>query len=157
MIQRIQSILLIGVVISMITLLFVPIWQQVNADSTEKVTMTAFSIKAELKSGNVEKSLILISALAIGAAGIAGYSLFQYKKRTVQLLLGIVNSLLIMVLLGSLWYTVTFDAAVLMSSKVPAKFGLGFFMPAISMILNMLSSRFIRRDEKMVNDSDRLR
>jgi len=157
MIQRIQSILLVGIVISMITLLFVPIWQQVNPETSEKVTVTAFAIKAELKSGNVEQSLIAIGALAIAAAGIAGYAIFQYKKRTLQLLLGIVNSLLIMILLGTMWYTVTFNASTLMESKVAAKFGLGFFMPAISMILNMLASRFIRRDEKLVNDSDRLR
>lgn len=157
MIQRVQSVLLLGIVIAMITLLFVPIWQQVNPETSEKVTVTAFAIKAELKSGNVEQTIIAIGALVFAIAGIAGYAIFQYQKRTFQLLLGIINSLLIMILLGTMWYTVVFNASTIMESKVAAKFGLGFFMPAVSMILNMLSSRFIRRDEKLVNDSDRLR
>jgi hypothetical protein len=157
MIQRIQSVLLAGVVICMITLLFVTIWQKQNIETKESVTLTAFSIKSELKTGNVESSIILIGALAIAAAGIAGYSIFQYQKRTLQLLLGIVNSMLLMGLLGSMWYAVEFNASKILLNGNPAKFGIGFFMPAVSMLLNMMSSKFIRRDEKLVNSADRLR
>ncbi|MEY3418068.1 MAG: hypothetical protein RL711_1053 [Bacteroidota bacterium] len=157
MIQRLQSILLAGVVLSMITLLFVPIWHKESPSTKEQVTVTAFAIKSDLKTGSAEKPLLLIGALAIAAAGIAGYSIFQYKKRTLQLLLGIVNSLVLMGVLGAMWYCVQFDASTILTTKDPAKFGLGFFMPAISMILNMLSSRFIRRDEKLVSSADRLR
>jgi len=157
MIQRMQSILLAGVVISMITLMFVPIWNKKNIETKESVTLTAFAIKSELKTGTTEKPLVLIGGLAFAAACIAGYSILQFKKRTLQLLLGIVNSLIIMGVLGAMWYCVQFEASTMLTSNVPAKFGLGFFMPAIAMILNMISSRFIRRDEKLVNSADRLR
>ena len=157
MIQRIQSILLLGIVTAMVSLLFFPIWHIENPETKESVLVTAQAIQI-VKAGTTEtKSTIFITILAIVASGIAGYSIFQYKKRTFQLFLGIINSLVIMAGLGVMWYTVEFSAKNIIVSKIPAKFGLGFFMPAICMLLNMLSSRFIRRDEKLVNSADRIR
>jgi hypothetical protein len=37
------------------------------------------------------------------------------------------------------------------------QYGLGLWLPGVAVLCNLLANRFIRRDEKIVRDSNRLR
>jgi hypothetical protein len=37
------------------------------------------------------------------------------------------------------------------------EYGLGIWLPGVAVLCNLLSNRFIRKDEKLVRDSERLR
>ncbi|NJN43252.1 MAG: DUF4293 domain-containing protein [Flammeovirgaceae bacterium] len=40
---------------------------------------------------------------------------------------------------------------------LPGEYGLAFWLPAVAMVSNLIANRFIRKDEKLVRDSERIR
>lgn len=158
MIQRIQSILMLGIVVALIVLFFVPIFQinSTGINITQGVCVT--KIDATLTtSSQINYFSLLLAVLPIV---VTLFSIFQYKNRPLQLKLGLVNTVLLLSLLGAMIYyksNVVSDNSLILKVAT-AKFGFGFFIPAICLILNMISIRFIRRDERMVKDAfERLR
>ena len=95
MIQRIQTIFLFLVAVAMILVISFPIWQQVNPSQTQLMTLTAWNLTT-LDVASQEpvdtSSKIFIGILAVISAGIAIFSLMQYKNRTKQMFLNMVNS-----------------------------------------------------------------
>jgi hypothetical protein len=71
-----------------------------------------------------------------------------------QIKLGALNSL---VMAGSLMALVWFATQLIKSNQIAGEYGLSLWMPAGAMVSNMIANRFIRRDEKLVRDSDRIR
>jgi len=162
MIQRIQTLFLIGIAVCMGLMLNFTIWAENNVDGTEQMVLNAFESKkvalpydaavAPLAS----QSNIYIAGLAILAALVAIYSIFQFKNRLSQMKLGALNSLLMAATLGLSYYNIyLFEPA--FSPQTQGSFLGGFFLPAIAMVLNMMSNRFIRKDEKLVKSVDRIR
>jgi len=94
----------------------------------------------------------LISALCI-------YSLTKYKKRQIQLFIGKMLYLLILLLLVFIFIDVFGIRAKLeVSSKVVhVTYGVGLYLSVVSLPLVFLANRAIKKDEKLVRDTDRLR
>ena len=95
----------------------------------------------------------LTAILAIAAITIAFIEIRKFKDRVLQMKLGALNSL---------FMAGTIAAAVVFSNQLTKAFqggtyGLGLWLPGIAVVCNLLANRFIRRDEKLVRDSDRLR
>ena len=161
MIQRIQSLFMLAIAACMLMVLFFPIWSEINHDNTQQIVFTAFKTEtvalpynknaAPLSSG----STIYIALLAIAAAVIAALSIFQYKNRLNQMKLGALNSLIMAATLGLSYYNVYQLETT--SPQTQGAFLMGFFMPVAAMIFNMMSNRFIRKDEKLVKSVDRIR
>ena len=91
--------------------------------------------------------------LAIAAITIAIIQVQKFKNRVLQMKLGALNSL---------FMAGTIASAVIFSNQLTKAFqggqyGLGLWLPGIAVVCNLLANRFIRRDEKLVRDSDRLR
>jgi hypothetical protein len=64
--------------------------------------------------------------------------------------------------LNSLFMAGTIASAVIFSNQLMKTYsggvyGLGLWLPGIAVVCNLLANRFIRRDEKLVRDSNRLR
>jgi hypothetical protein len=64
--------------------------------------------------------------------------------------------------LNSLLLAGTILSAFIFSNQLTKEFhggqlGLGLWLPGIAVLCNLLANRFIRRDEKLVRDSNRLR
>ena len=64
--------------------------------------------------------------------------------------------------LNSLFLAGTIAAAFIFSNQLAkefggGQFGLGLWLPGIAVLGNLIANRFIRRDERLVRDSDRLR
>lgn len=162
MIQRIQSVFLLLAALVMISILFLPIWGKVDQQAGEVINLNAFQlVYTEVDvDGNEQiiaiKDTFWISVFALLAAGVALFSIFQYKNRLRQIQLGALNSLLIGVTLGfCYWYSTKGDQ--MLDSGGMGRYYLGFYIIVAALFFNMLANRFIRRDEKLVRSADRIR
>ncbi|WP_187262818.1 DUF4293 domain-containing protein [Pontibacter beigongshangensis] len=166
MIQRIQSVFLFLLVLSMISILFIDIWSKTDTTSGQTVTLTAFSIDTHFLNNEGEptntgstqsQGAIAIGLLAIAAAVIALYEIFQFKSRLTQMKLGLFNTLVLVALFGTTFYQANYVANTMVASDVSGTYEAGFYMPVLALLLNALSNRFIKRDEDLVRSVDRLR
>jgi hypothetical protein len=154
MIQRIQTLCLIAVV-GVLGFFLRGTIATVNNEKTGDSVIVTTAYKTVTKAGSVETTnLWYIQALALIIIGLSVYIILQYKKRPLQLLLGLANSFLIMALFVCVAYQGYTSGSIVDAGP---KFGAGFMLPVGAMVLNTLASRFIRRDEKLVNAADRLR
>lgn len=163
MIQRVQSIFLFLVAVSMVLHLLFPIWQKVDPAAGEVITINAFYLNYEsYTQGTGEratidsKSTIAISILAIIAAVVAMYSIFQYHNRLTQIKLGALNSLIMAATLMTGFYYI-WKANELLSPTIEGNYLFGFYTVMMGLMFNMLANRFIRRDENLVRSADRIR
>lgn len=149
MIQRIQSIFLFAAAaLMLVAAFFLTIW---SAD-VDGCTYLINSINATSSCSDGSEFVGYILILEVIFAVLCLYSVFNFKKRKLQLMVGAINSLLgsgclvCIVLFTRDWvkaYTGTYD--------------LGFYFPLVAIFLNILANRFIRKDEKMVRSLDRIR
>lgn len=159
MIQRIQSVFLLIMALSMSVMLFVPIWVKGNPDTEEMVILTAFNLtqtKGLVQDVVAQGSSIYIALLVILSIGVSVFSIFQFKNRLLQMKLGALNSLFGMgAVLTSLYFTN--QGAELLDPQIAGEYKLGFFVPIIALVFNSLANRFIKRDEKLVQSANRMR
>lgn len=80
-------------------------------------------------------------------------SIFFYKTRQHQFVLGRLNILLNLILLGLL----LFDSGTLSGDVASSKKGIGLVLPFVSIVLLVLANKAIQKDEKLVKSSNRLR
>lgn len=166
MIQRIQTLFLLGVSICMGLMLAYYIWGERNDDQNKVALLTAFKMEVIDTAGTLQDksddtivrtdSTWYIAALAISASLVALASIFQYNNRLNQMKLGALNALLMAATLGISYYKI-YQYETLVNPTGQGAIQMGFFLPAVAMILNILSNRFIRRDEKLVKSVDRIR
>lgn len=166
MIQRIQTLLLLGVAICMGMITAYYIWGEVSADESKVATLTAFKMEVVDTAGTLQDqsddtvirtdATWYIGVLAIAAALVAIISVLQFKNRLTQMKLGALNALLMAATLGLSYYKI-YQYENLVNPEGQGSIQLGFFLPAVAMILNIISNRFIRKDEKLVKSVDRIR
>jgi uncharacterized membrane protein YfcA len=147
----------------MIATLFFPIWQKVDTTKSEVVTINAFQLTYESfdpetgeKTLISSKSTIVVSILALIAAAIAAFSIFQYNNRLNQIKLGALNALMMAGVLGSAFFYI-YRSEELLANTIEASYLFGFYAIMIGLVFNMLSNRFIRKDENLVRSADRIR
>lgn len=165
MLQRVQTIFLLCVAISMILMLVFPIWEKEAQGQGERITLNAFQQAHVQTSTNGDdgnmgqeegKPTFYIAVLAILAIIVAAISIFKYDNRLTQIKLGALNSLLIAGAMGTSLY-LTMNSEKIIDPGVQGSYQMGFFMPVAALIFNLMANRFIRRDEKLVKSVDRLR
>jgi len=183
MIQRIQSIFLLIVCGLMVGFLFVPIWEKVDKAKGEMIVLNAFSLRHYLpaspplippkggkkktspQSRQADKMSVndvetgipyLISGFAILSVLVACFSIFKFKKRPLQLKLGMLNTLLLCGVLGTIFYYQN-TANNIFDPEKYGQFKIGFFLPVIALLFNILANKFIRKDEKLVKSVERMR
>jgi Na+/citrate or Na+/malate symporter len=164
----------------MLVFLFVPIWENTN-NNIEKngkitegtVSLNAFkvsfsgfekiivktefnSIVNEKKDVHQEQSTMYISVLAIIVILSTLYSIFQFKKRPLQIKLGLLNSLLLSAIVGCIFLGIRQGNSWL-PSPLGGEFMAGFFIPIVCILLNLTANRYIKKDEDLVRSSNRMR
>ncbi|MDX5482477.1 MAG: DUF4293 domain-containing protein [Hymenobacteraceae bacterium] len=166
MIQRIQTVFLFLLVIAMVSMLFLPLWSKTDAVTGETLVLTAWNLKSYVlneqgeptTAGTIpQQGTIAIGLLAIAAAVIALYEIFQFKSRLNQMKLGLLNTLVLAALLGTTFYYAVFVGAEMVQAENNGSYQAGFYMPLLALLLNALANRFIKRDEDLVRSVDRLR
>lgn len=144
MIQRIQTLYLLLVAIISGGLIFVFNLWTVTGEKQEFV-MDLFS-KSEITFKLIPIAFLVSSLIAL-------ISIFNFKKRQLQFVLGRIIVLINLFLLGLLIYlslTLPGEAAV-------SKKGIGMFLPVVAILFAVLANKAIKRDEDLVKSVDRLR
>lgn len=136
MLQRIQTLYLLGVIInSTVLAYFLGLWTSVD--------------------GSVMYAKDYPSILGIFgfSAFFAIFSIFRYKKRKNQFILGRFNIILNFILLGLFVYQ---SLNLSGETKVSEK-GIGMLIPLISIVFLALANKAIKKDEDLVKSVDRIR
>ena len=157
--QRVQTVFLAVAVIMLLASLIFPIWTiDVNGETT---VLTAFYRATGVKAGNTEGAVYsympysVTAMLCVAAITLAIMGILKYKNRMTQMKIGALNSFFLAgVILASFYFAN--DVMKTMNAGSGA-YGLGMWLPGVAVLCNLLANRFIRRDEKLVRDSNRLR
>lgn len=136
MIQRIQTIyLLISAIISAGLIFVFHLW----------ITVDEVAVFA--------KDNFTYLSMFLGSALLSLISIFSYKKRQSQFVLGRLNIILNFILLGLFVYQLLKSPG---ESQISEK-GVGIFIPIISIVFLVLANKAIKKDEDLVKSVDRLR
>ncbi|MGY3792675.1 DUF4293 domain-containing protein [uncultured Aquimarina sp.] len=136
MIQRIQSIylLLVALIASVVS------------------TLVPYGFDQD-KNELLAKDNLLVLGMFAGSAVLAVVSIFLFKNRQLQFVLGRINILLNFILLGVfVYWSLTLSGETLVSEK-----GIGMLLPIISIVLLVVANKAIKKDENLVKSVDRLR
>jgi len=153
--QRIQTVFLAIAVISLVLTIFMPIWIfQDAAGKVHKLYPMHYSIVENGQITNTTYFPYAVTAmLAAAAATIAVIQIRKFKDRLLQIKLGAFNSIL---MAGTIGAAVAF-ATNFYKDFQGGQYSFGMYLPGLAVICNWLAMRFIRKDERLVRDSDRLR
>ncbi|MBC8295985.1 MAG: DUF4293 family protein [Pelagibacterales bacterium] len=92
-------------------------------------------------------NFIYLRLLLLSSSLLAIFAIFQYKNRSLQRLISSFSRLMI-----TFFYIIT-----LVFYKEDFDFEIGLFLCIIPFILLFIASYFVKKDEKLIKDSDRIR
>ena len=137
MIQRIQTIyLLLAFVVTGVLPFFIPLWTM--ADGKDYFFMQ-----------NQVYVVVLGLSTTLSLLGI-----ISYKKRQNQFVIGRLNMILNLILLGLFVYR---SLNVSGETLAVSEKGIGMFLPIVAIVLLVLANKAIKKDEDLVKSVDRLR
>lgn len=169
MIQRVQTIFLFLITVAMGIALTNPLWEKAGQKSSEMAHLTALQYSAQqsvaTQPGLPAQALpttyidsVWYLALLIALVGLtAFYAIFQFRNRLTQTALCAVNSLMLTAIMGIILYRTLYAGKEYGNPSDQGSFLTGFYAIIAALVFNALANRFIRRDEKLVKGSDRLR
>jgi len=160
MLQRVQTVFLALVFVSMIVSVVSPHWQKFHSETKEIAQLTAVKLTHYIDINSEEKQsetwTFYIAILALLASGVSIYSTLSYKNRLTQIKLGALNSLLMGgALILSVYYS--FDGEKLFNTGMKGAYLVGFYAIFAGLFFNVIANRFIRRDERLARSVDRIR
>ncbi len=130
MIQRIQSVFfLLSALTSILIIFYFPVL------SNEGDNLFLFN------------RFVYLRILLLSSSLLAIFAIFQYKNRSRQRLISSLSRLMI-----TFFYIIT-----LVFYKEDFDFEIGLFLCIIPFILLFIASYFVKKDEKLIKDSDRIR
>ena len=168
MIQRIQSIFLLLVTISLFSTYFFPLSEKIvytNENNImaiqEKETLYIYELVYEQYISENDPSAILyprpyILVLIFIAGGLSFYSIFQYNNRINQIKIGAINSIIMSVTIAIILYEL-FYKEVMIKNTFDVNILISFYIIFTALIFNSIANRFIKKDEILVNESNRIR
>lgn len=137
MIQRIQTIyLFLAFVVAGILPFFIPLWTMSNASPYYFMQNQVYVVVLGLST-----TLSLLSIVS-------------YKKRQNQFVIGRLNIILNLILLGLFVYR---SLNVSGETLAVSEKGIGMFLPFVAIVLLVLANKAIKKDEDLVKSVDRLR
>ena len=137
MIQRIQTLyLFLAFVVTGILPFFIPLWTMVDG-----------------KAFFFMQNQVYVIVLGLSTT-LSLLSIISYKKRKNQFVIGRLNMILNLILLGLFVYR-----SLNVSGETPAvsEKGIGMFLPIVAIVLLVLANKAIKKDEDLVKSVDRLR
>ena len=137
MIQRIQTIyLFLAFVVTGILPFFIPLWTMADG-------------KAFFFMQNQEYVIVMGLSTTLSLL-----SIISYKKRQNQFVIGRLNIILNLILLGLFVYR---SLNVSGETLAVSEKGIGMFLPIVAIVLLVLANKAIKKDEDLVKSVDRLR
>ena len=161
MIQRIQTLFLILYIGALVSTFFFPVWQKISLnDETNSIEIIVTVYISSVDFNNGDTSVLydnfIISGLVIISCIVAAFSIFSYKNRLNQIKLGALNSFLTSVLIIYFLYDIFYNEQYInINDKI--SFLISFYLIFLAIFFNFLANRFIRKDELLVRESERIR
>jgi hypothetical protein len=169
MIQRVQTIFLFLIALAMGVALVNPLWEKMGIQSSGMAQLTALQYTQQqavsqqpgLPSQSAPTTIITsiwYLGLLLGLVALSSlYAIFQYRNRLTQTALCAVNALMLTAIMGIVLYRTLYAGKEYGDPADQGTFLTGFYAIIAALVFNALANRFIRRDEKLVRGSDRLR
>jgi hypothetical protein len=152
--QRIQTVFLLIAIVSLLASIFLPIWvTSDNSGDKHMLYAMHYSVVRNDEQSTTYFPYSLTAVFAIASVTVALIEIGKFKNRMLQMKLGALNSLFLVATIGCAVYF----ASDLMKAFQGGQYGLGLWLPGVAVLANLLANRFIRKDEKLVRDSERLR
>lgn len=153
MIQRIQSLYLLGSVVLIVLMFFFPLAELV--DSSGKAMQFIYRGIPAMNDGepaifNAYPVSILLSLIVL----IGLITIFLYKKRILQIRLTIFNMVCLLGVVGLIYYSINSQVKEL---DAIAAYHLVNVFPLVALVLNYLAIRKIGQDEALIRSVDRIR
>ncbi len=164
MFSRIQTVFLLLVAVAMFSLLFLPIFTKKDSNNEVKANLNAFALtyKKEGKTETIPTFYIAITA--IGACGLALYSVLRYRNQIKDTKNALFNQMrfsmfisLLVVVTAVLIIVFKLQLDKFSATANSGGFGIGFFCIPTALLSNFLASRFIRKDYNEIKSMSRLR
>ena len=161
MIQRIQTLFLILYIGALVSTFFFPVWQKISLnDETNSIEIIVTGYISSVDFNNGDTSVLydnfIISGLVIISCIVAAFSIFSYKNRLNQIKLGALNSFLTSVFIIYFLYDIFYNEQYInINDKI--SFLISFYLIFLAIFFNFISNRFIRNDELLVRESERIR
>lgn len=155
MLQRIQSLFLLAVTMSVTILMFFPIANVMVGENIWQLSAFQFSDIT----GNDLGGFVPIGIIAILVGVVALVTICLFKNRGLQMKLSKLNLLLISLLLvACVFFTeIMIDKDNPIFEGAVVQYQLAVALPIIALIFNYLAIRFIKKDEDLIRSADRLR
>jgi len=135
-----------------------PLWEKIATDGIQRASMTALYLTRDVNATQSEvQPVFYLAGMAALVAGIAVFAIFKFRNRLLQSALCAVNSILMTVMLAAVVYQTFYKAAKIFDPEITGDYLTGFYALIVAMLSNVLANRFIRRDERMVKESNRMR
>jgi hypothetical protein len=148
--QRIQTVFLGITTIALGISLILPVWQGQSEGAA--IVLTPFYFLKNNQYIYIPYSLTAV--LIVAGLTISLIEIRRFDNRVLQMKLGALNTLILAGALGCVAYYTT-----QLEKQFPSgsQNGMGMYLIFVAVLCNWLAVRFIRRDERMVRDSERLR
>lgn len=148
MLQRIQTLFLLGVVIIAFLIMYLPIYELIKEPT----------ISTDLSTESTDQFTVFnnaILAIINGAIGLlALVAIFLFKNRNLQ-----IRACNLALLIDCIFIGLLFFSADTMSStlRMRVHYLYGSYLPIINAVFLFLAVRFIKRDEELIRSANRLR
>ena len=154
--QRIQTVFLALVVATMIFGIFVPIWvwEDGPSGSSHKLFALHYLVTEDGTRSSAYFPFSLTGILMVAAATVAAMQIRRFDNRITQIKMGAFNTL---ILLGVMICAVVFANRLTNEIGFNGTNNMAYWVIFAGVAFNWLALRFIRRDEKIIRDSERLR
>lgn len=147
MIQRKQTLFLLGVLIIGITMLFIPFQSVTNISQ-----ITLLNLSPSIHFDGMNKNIYIPIVINFIVIILSILTIFLFKKRVLQYKLANILTLLNVFITGLFFLLDFFNVEL---EKV--NFTFGAFLPLIAAIFSYLAAHFIKKDEELVRSADRIR
>lgn len=157
MLQRVQSIFLLIVAVAAGVFVSLPLWEKTTG-SGETFKLSAWQFIHQLNPTQSQiQPVIYLGIGGLVIAGIALFTIFKFRNRLLQAALCAVNSILMTVILGTSLYIALYGEAAQVNPEDKGSFHYGFYALVAGIVANAMANRFIRKDERTVKESNRMR
>lgn len=159
MLQRIQTLFLLGVAVCMTATAVLPVWSFTVQGNTLELVLGQLVLK-NTESNEVIQSLnmVYLLGIAVTAALVALINIFKFNDRKMQIKIALVSSLLIIIYMVFIFLFVPKQAGEMLGSEIKGfHFQIGYYLTIVALLCNILARVFIKKDEDLVRSVDRIR
>lgn len=163
MLQRIQTLYLLGVFICSLVLFFTPLAAVTTLGNSYRFGIAGIDLIGDGTPQRIVSTLALVVLNAL-LCGISCIAIFRFKNRLQQILIARIGLLVLVLLVASLFYY--FEGALKVIGDMDklnsangqdVNYSVAASLPLIAIVLTILAIRAIKQDEELVRSADRIR